>query len=188
MSVKVLYDSGVGAVLYDSETQKVLADLGGGCPCQPTHMSISWTITDTGDPLAGEPTFNLSFTSEADIPDLIPSGCVFSYFDCRTFVEGNVTGCLFPIFAENTCCFELSLYYDFDLGLWVVSFDIIFHDHAIKCGGFEAWPHPDSCGVSIDGSSGTRTFECPSTTIDEALTNGVGSCPHLSGHGTVDFT
>jgi hypothetical protein len=150
-------------------------------------MSVTWTITDTGDPGVGEPTFDKTFTSEVDIPDLTLSGCIFAYFDCRTFVESDVTDCPGPIFADPTVCFELSLTYDSGLLEWVVFFDIHFDDHAIKCGGHEAWPNPFGCGVSIDGSLGTRAFACPPATIDEALTGG-GTCPNLSGHGTVSFT
>jgi hypothetical protein len=111
--------------------------------------------------------------------------CSYTHFDCRLFTE--VTGCPDPIIANPTACFELSLHYDFGLNLWVVSFDIFIGDHSIKCGGFEAWPHPASATVSIDGAMGTRTFACPTATIDEALTGG-GPNPNFTGHGTVVFT
>lgn len=146
----------------------------GTCPCQPTHVSISWSASNVDEPM-----FDVSYSDEVDISPLDES-CTFTYLDERTVSapcgEGTIDG---------TIQFHMELSYDFDTEEWVVYFDVFITAGAFFCEFVYDWPEPASLTATMP-TSDVRRFACPPETIDEDLLDDAYAL--FAGHVTADFT
>jgi hypothetical protein len=124
------------------------------CPCQPTHISTSWSLNVD----CGCTVFSDSWTDEQDIPVLDPGN------NCEW--DGTFNRTIFGIGVDGDCQYDIAseilLSYNYVSEMWELLLDIFIGDHAIFCAHCGGSIPVDGVILSKDGiGNGLVTFECP---------------------------